>query len=83
MNISEEVGRLGRGKPAKTAFSPRSSSLETIREEERLRLSDRNSILVTSNLSKSIQKLSNAFYSDLPFFVFFEMGQVYLVSAQL
>jgi len=33
--------------PAKTSVSPRSSSMETFRSEERLRLSDRNSILMT------------------------------------
>ncbi|MCO0615624.1 hypothetical protein M8756_20395, partial [Lutimaribacter sp. EGI FJ00015] len=33
--------------PAKTSVSPRSSPLGTFREEERLRLSDRNSILMT------------------------------------
>ena len=47
MKISEKAGRLGQGKLANTAVSPRSSPLETFREEERLRLSDRNSILVT------------------------------------
>ena len=36
---------------AKTAVSPRSSPLRTFRSEERLRLSDRNSILMTLNLS--------------------------------
>ena len=34
-------------KPAKTSVSPRSSPLGTFRAEERLRLSDRNSILMT------------------------------------
>jgi len=34
-------------KPAKTSVSPRSSPLGTFSEEERLRLSDRNSILMT------------------------------------
>ena len=33
--------------PAKTSVSARSSPLRTFREEERLRLSDRNSILMT------------------------------------
>ena len=37
--------------PAKTCVSPRSSPLGTFREEERLRLSDKNSILMTQNLS--------------------------------
>ena len=37
--------------PAKTTVSPRSSPLRTFRSEERLRLSDRNSILMTLNLS--------------------------------
>ena len=37
--------------PAKTSVSPRSSPLGTFRVEERLRLSDRNSILMTQNLS--------------------------------
>ena len=32
---------------AKTSVSPRSSPMGTFREEERLRLSDRNSILMT------------------------------------
>ena len=34
--------------PAKTSVSPRSSPLGTFRLEERLQLSDRNSILMTS-----------------------------------
>ena len=36
---------------SKTAVSPRSSPLGTFRAEERLRLSDRNSILIKLNLS--------------------------------
>ena len=35
-----------------TAFSPRSSSLETYRHKKRLHLSDRNSIVMTQNLSR-------------------------------
>ena len=42
-----EAGHLGgMMQPAKTSVSPRSSSLRTFRAEERLRLSDRNSILM-------------------------------------
>ena len=42
---------LGYLKPAKTAVSPRSLQPGTLRRERRLRLSDRNSILMTQNLS--------------------------------
>ena len=42
---------LGYLKPAKTAISPRSSTPATLRRERRLHLSDRNSILMTQNLS--------------------------------
>ena len=42
---------LGYLKRAKTAVSPRSSTPGTLRRERRLRLSDRNSILMTQNLS--------------------------------
>ena len=43
---------LGYLKPVKTAVSPRSSTPATLRRERRLRLSDRNSILMTHNLSE-------------------------------
>ena len=42
---------LGYLNSAKTAVSPRSSTPGTLRRERRLRLSDRNSILMTQNLS--------------------------------
>ena len=53
MNMSENIGRLGRGTPAKISVSPRSSPLETFREKESLRLSDSYSILMT--YVKSVQ----------------------------
>ena len=41
------IFKRGNSKPVKTAFSPRPSLLGTFRQERNLRLSDRNSILMT------------------------------------